>query len=55
MGFWLISLTGSFIIVSYAIVRLDPVLVLGQSTGLLVYIRNIYIMQKNKKSAQAKG
>ena len=55
MGFWLISLTGSFIIVSYAIVRLDPVLVLGQSTGLLVYIRNIYIMQKNKKSAQTKS
>lgn len=55
MGFWLISLTGSFIIVSYAIVRLDPVLVLGQSTGLLVYIRNIYIMQKNKKSARTKS
>ena len=55
MGFWLISLTGSFIIVSYAIVRLDPVLVLGQSTGLLVYIRNIYIMRKNKKSARTKS
>ena len=55
MGFWLISLTGSFIIVSYAIVRLDPVLVLGQSTGLLVYIRNIYIMRKTKKCAQTNG
>ncbi|MDE7374258.1 MAG: lipid-A-disaccharide synthase N-terminal domain-containing protein [Odoribacter sp.] len=55
MGFWLISLTGSLIIVSYAIIRLDPVLVLGQSTGLLVYIRNLYILHKSQKSAQIKG
>lgn len=55
MGFWIISLIGSFIIVSYAIVRLDPVLVLGQSTGFLVYIRNLYILHKNQKSAKIKG
>ena len=29
MGFWLISLSGSLIIVSYALVRHDPVLILG--------------------------
>lgn len=55
MGFWLISLTGSLIIVSYAIIRLDPVLVLGQSTGLLVYLRNLYILHKSQKSAKIKG
>lgn len=47
LGFWLISLFGSAIIVSYAIVRHDPVLILGQSTGLVVYIRNIWILKKN--------
>ena len=46
LGFWLISLLGSAIIVSYAIVRHDPVLILGQSTGLVVYIRNICILKK---------
>ncbi len=46
LGFWLISLLGSAIIVSYAIVRHDPVLILGQSTGLVVYIRNIWILKK---------
>lgn len=55
MGFWIISLIGSFVIVSYAIVRLDPVLVLGQSTGFLVYIRNLYILHKNQKSSKIKG
>ena len=47
-GFWLISLTGSLIIVAYALYRRDPVLILGQSTGLLVYSRNIYLLQRNK-------
>ena len=49
LGFWLISLSGSTIIVSYAIVRHDPVLILGQSTGLVVYLRNIWILHKAKK------
>lgn len=49
LGFWLISLLGSAIIVSYAIVRHDPVLILGQSTGLVVYIRNIWILKKQRQ------
>ncbi|MEG0795062.1 MAG: lipid-A-disaccharide synthase N-terminal domain-containing protein [Odoribacter sp.] len=49
LGFWLISLTGSIIIVSYAFVRRDPVLILGQSTGLIVYSRNIWILYQSKK------
>lgn len=49
MGFWLISLTGSLIIVAYALFRKDPVLILGQSTGLFVYARNIYLLQREKK------
>lgn len=49
LGFWLISLFGSAIIVSYAIVRHDPVLILGQSTGLVVYIRNIWILKKQRR------
>lgn len=43
IGFWIISLVGSLIIVAYAIYRRDPVLILGQSTGLLAYSRNIYL------------
>lgn len=49
LGFWLISLTGSLIIVAYALYRKDPVLILGQSTGLIVYCRNIYLLQKEKR------
>lgn len=47
-GFWIISLTGSLLIVSYALVRHDPVLVIGQSFGLVAYIRNLCILHKQK-------
>lgn len=45
--FWLISLTGSLLIVSYGIWRADWILMLGQSFGLVAYIRNILIGRKN--------
>lgn len=49
-GFWIISLTGSAIIVSYGIFRLDPIIILGQSFGFVSYIRNLVISYRNKKS-----
>ena len=49
LGFWLISLTGSLIIVAYALYRRDPVLILGQSTGLFVYCRNIYLLERERR------
>ena len=42
-GFWIISLLGSAIIIVYGIFRCDPVLILGQSFGLVAYLRNIMI------------
>lgn len=43
MGFWLISLTGSAMVLSYAIIRKDPVLFVGQLFGFIVYSRNIVL------------
>ena len=42
-GFWIISLSGSIIIMAYALVRHDPVLILGQIFGLVAYTRNLVI------------
>lgn len=47
VGFWALSLAGSLLIVSYAVIRLDPVLVLGQSFGLVAYTRNIIIGRRS--------
>lgn len=52
LTFWLISLTGSLMIISYALIRKDPVLILGQATGLVVYLRNIMIGNKAEKMAK---
>lgn len=49
-GFWILSLSGSLMILSYAIIRLDPVLFIGQIFGATVYIRNILIGRKQRKS-----
>jgi len=43
VGFWLISLLGSGIIVIYGLIRFDPILILGQSVGFIAYTRNIII------------
>ena len=49
VGFWIISLVGSSVIVAYGIFRLDPVLILGQSVGFVAYIRNIIIYERSIK------
>jgi len=49
MGFWVISLTGSLMVLTYAIVRKDPVLFIGQLFGMVVYSRNIIIGLKQRK------
>ena len=43
IGFWILSLLGSSIIVAYGVIRHDPVLILGQSVGFVAYVRNIMI------------
>ncbi|PKP41798.1 MAG: lauroyl acyltransferase [Bacteroidetes bacterium HGW-Bacteroidetes-10] len=49
LGFWIISLSGSSIIIIYALLRMDPVLILGQSFGFIAYIRNIVLHKKHNE------
>ena len=49
-GFWIISLVGSASIISYAIIRHDPVLILGQAFGFVAYVRNLVIYYKRKRN-----
>ena len=49
IGFWIISITGSTMVLSYAIFRKDPVLFVGQLFGVVVYSRNILLgLRKNQ-------
>lgn len=47
-GFWILSLIGSFMIISYGIFRKDPVLIIGQSVGFITYTRNLWLSKKNQ-------
>lgn len=55
LGFWIISTFGSLIIISYALFRLDPVLLLGQTFGLAIYTRNIYIHKRSSSLHQSRS
>lgn len=45
-GFWLLSLMGSGMILTYAVLRRDPVLLLGHFLGSIIYVRNIIILKR---------
>lgn len=47
IAFWYMSLTGGLITLAYAIYRLDPVFIAGQSIGALVYIRNLMLIYRH--------
>ena len=46
--FWYFSIAGGALLLLYAIHRRDPVFILGQGSGLLVYLRNIALIRKRK-------
>jgi len=50
--FWFFSLSGGLLLLAYAIHRKDPVFILGQSVGSLIYVRNIILIY-GKKPTQA--
>ncbi len=46
--FWYFSLVGGVILLAYSIYRMDPVFILGQAAGLLVYTRNLYFIGRQR-------
>ena len=52
LGFWVISLLGSSLIVVYALIRLDPVLIMSQSFGYVAYVRNLMLSLRERREAR---
>jgi lipid-A-disaccharide synthase-like uncharacterized protein len=46
VSFWYLSLAGGAGLLVYAWHRRDPVFILGQAGGLLIYARNLYFIRK---------
>ena len=50
--FWYFSMLGGAMLLAYAIYRADPVFILGQAMGLLIYARNIYFIWTSKRDPE---
>jgi lipid-A-disaccharide synthase-like uncharacterized protein len=46
--FWYLSILGGIGLLIYALFRKDPVIILGQTFGIFVYIRNLILIYKKK-------
>lgn len=45
--FWWLSLGGGVIVTFYGLLRRDPVIILGQAPGLIVYARNLVLIHRH--------
>jgi lipid-A-disaccharide synthase-like uncharacterized protein len=48
--FWYFSVAGGVILLAYSLHRRDPVFILGQSVGLLVYFRNLWLIARRRQA-----
>ncbi|MBB95510.1 MAG: lipid A biosynthesis protein [Rhodobacteraceae bacterium] len=48
--FWWFSIGGGLILFAYALHRRDPVFILGQSLGIFIYARNLWLVHAEKRS-----
>ena len=55
LSFWFISIAGGAMLLSYAIYRLDPVFIVGQASGLLIYTRNLILIYREKRLGDQAG
>jgi len=49
LGFWFLSLAGGLILLIYAIHIADPVFILGQAFGALIYLRNLQLIFRERR------
>ncbi len=54
LSFWFFSLGGGLALLLYALYRHDPVFIVGQAAGLFVYSRNLYLIQRKGRVAEAR-
>jgi lipid-A-disaccharide synthase-like uncharacterized protein len=45
VAFWYFSMGGGLMLLTYAIYRADPVFILGQLMGVVIYARNLWLIR----------
>ena len=54
-AFWYFSMAGGLTLLAYAIHRRDPVFIIGQGTGLIIYFRNLQFLWRGRRRDTATG
>jgi lipid-A-disaccharide synthase-like uncharacterized protein len=49
VAFWFFSFGGGVVLLAYAIHRGDPVFIAGQAGGLVIYLRNLWLIRKERR------
>ena len=49
ISFWYLSIVGGTILFAYAMYRQDVVFIIGQATGLIVYVRNLVLIHRTAR------
>ena len=49
LAFWYFSLAGGMVLLAYVIYREDPVLIVGQGTGIIIYSRNLVLIFRERR------
>jgi lipid-A-disaccharide synthase-like uncharacterized protein len=52
VAFWYLSLGGGSLLLVYALYREDPVFVFGQAAGLVIYVRNLWLIRNQGPAAE---
>lgn len=55
VSFWFFSIGGGLTLLIYAVYRHDPVFILGQTAGLFVYLRNLYLIRRKERGLAEAG
>jgi lipid-A-disaccharide synthase-like uncharacterized protein len=53
LAFWWFSLAGGITLLAYALWRRDPVFILGQASGLVIYIRNLVLIGRERQAGRS--
>ena len=50
VSFWYCSVAGGVVLLAYAIYKMDPVFIMGQGMGLIVYGRNLFLIFRERRT-----
>jgi lipid-A-disaccharide synthase-like uncharacterized protein len=48
LGFWYLSIAGGVMLMIYGVLDVDPVILLGQTLGLAIYVRNLVLIYRER-------